>query len=63
MLRVWSCKVMTPEERDAIIEECAVAAEAQDRTGREWVADSLWAAILRRAGANVRKLKTTANAS
>ena len=42
--------------RAATVEECAVAAEAQDRTGRAWVRDSLWAAILKRAGANVRAL-------
>jgi len=33
--------------------------EAQERTGHEWVRDSLWFAILRRAGNNVRMLKTT----
>ncbi|MBR0700158.1 hypothetical protein JQ599_09625 [Bradyrhizobium diazoefficiens] len=49
---------MTPQERNALIEECAKAAEAQDRTGYEWVCDSLWAKILQRAGANVRGLKT-----
>lgn len=42
---------------DAIVEQCAMAAEAQDRAGYEWVGDSLWANILRRAGANVRRLK------
>lgn len=40
-----------------IIEICAVAAEQQDRVGREWVRDSLWHRILERAGANVRSLK------
>ncbi|MDN3278800.1 hypothetical protein QWJ07_31375 [Frankia sp. RB7] len=49
---------MTPQERNALIEECAVAAEAQDRSDYEWVRDSLWAKILQRAGANVRGLKT-----
>lgn len=49
---------MTAEERNALIEECVKAAEAQDRVGREWVADSLWHNILKRAGANVRALKT-----
>lgn len=44
---------------DSLIEKCAVAAEAQDRAGHEWVSDSLWANILRRAGINVRRLKTT----
>lgn len=43
-------------EREAIIEECAVAAEQQDRVGYEWVRDSLWHVILQRAGANVRAL-------
>lgn len=45
------------EEHDALIEKAAVAAEAVDRIGREWVGDSLWANILKRAGDNVRKLK------
>lgn len=49
---------MTEAERNVLIEECAVAAEAQDRTGREWVGDSLWSKILKRAGDNVRLLKT-----
>lgn len=49
---------MTPAERNELIEECAVAAEQRDRIGIEWVADSLWANILRRAGASVRKLKS-----
>lgn len=44
-------------ERDAIIEACAVAASAIDRTGYEWVRDSLWATVLKRAGDNVRALK------
>lgn len=48
---------MTREERNALIEECAKAAEAQDREGHEWVRGSLWANILRRAGVNVRRLK------
>lgn len=48
---------MTNDERNALIEECAVAAEHQDRAGREWVRDSLWARILKRAGDNVRALK------
>lgn len=42
---------------NAIVEECANAAEAQDREGYEWVRDSLWAKVLRRAGYNVRLLK------
>ncbi|MFC5346294.1 hypothetical protein ACETK8_15920 [Brevundimonas staleyi] len=42
---------------DEVIEQCAVAAEMQDRTGYEWVRDSLWDNILKRAGAAVRALK------
>ncbi len=42
-----------------VIERCAVAAEQQDKAGREWVRDSLWENILKRAGAEVRKLKGT----
>lgn len=49
--------LLAAEQCDEMIEVCAVAAEAQDRAGYEWVQDSLWANILRRAGANVRKLK------
>lgn len=48
--------VQVPAFRQDLIERCAVAAEAQDRTGREWVKNSLWDNILERAGANVRKL-------
>lgn len=48
--------VQGPAFRQDLIERCAVAAEAQDRTGREWVKDSLWDNILERAGANVRTL-------
>jgi hypothetical protein len=49
---------MTEAERNDLIEQCAVAAEQQDRIGREWVADSLWAKILKRAADEVRLLKT-----
>jgi hypothetical protein len=42
--------------RETTIEECAVAAEAFDRTGREWVRESLWQKMMKRAGANVRAL-------
>jgi hypothetical protein len=42
--------------RAETIEACAVAAEAQDRVGLEWVRDSLWDVILKRAGSNVRAL-------
>lgn len=49
------------EARQELIEQCAVAAEAQDRIGREWVDNSLWANICKRAGANVRKLKSAAD--
>lgn len=52
-----SCEAVCAIDRDTLIEQCAVAAEAQDRAGYEWVQDSLWANILKRAGANVRKLK------
>jgi hypothetical protein len=48
---------LAEEAADQIIEACAVAAEQQDRTGREWVKDSLWHNILNRAGASVRALK------
>jgi len=50
------------EAADDIIERCAIAAEAQDRAGHEWVPDSLWANILRRAGENVRALKASPSA-
>lgn len=46
--------------RDDLIEQCAVAAEATARVGWEWVRDSLWAKILKRAGDNVRALKAGA---
>lgn len=36
-------------------ERCAVVAEALDRTGREWVADSLWANIKRDTAAAIRR--------
>ncbi|MBR0875013.1 hypothetical protein JQ633_31965 [Bradyrhizobium tropiciagri] len=49
---------MTEAERNALIEECAIAAEAQDRTGHEWVHGSLWDNMMKRAGNNVRLLKT-----
>jgi hypothetical protein len=44
--------------RDALIEECAIAAEQHDRTGGEWIERDIWKAILQRAGENVRRLKT-----
>lgn len=43
--------------REETIEECARAAEAQDRTGREWVKDSLWANIISRVPRAIRALK------
>lgn len=49
---------MTPEERNAVIEECAQAARLADRVGREWVQDSLWDKITERAAEAVRKLKS-----
>lgn len=48
---------MTNAEHNAIVEACAVAAEERHMIGQEWVPDSLWAAILGRAAANVRRLK------
>lgn len=48
---------MTDQEWNDCVEACAVAATQQDRTGREWVGNSLWANILKRAGEEVRKLK------
>lgn len=48
---------MTDAEWNECVEACAVAATQQDRTGREWVGNSLWANILKRAGDEVRKLK------
>jgi len=48
----------TPEERNALIEECAQAARQADRTGREWVGDSLWDRIASLAADEVRKLKS-----
>lgn len=51
---------MTSRERAQLvaetIERCAKAAEATEREGWEWVRESLWANILKRAGANVRAL-------
>lgn len=51
-------QVLICDALNELVEQCAAAAEAQDRTGYEWVANSLWANILRRAGANVRALST-----
>lgn len=48
---------MTDQDWNDCVEACAIAAAQQDRTGREWVRDSLWANILKRAGDEVRKLK------
>lgn len=48
---------MTDQEWNDCVEACAIAATQQDRTGREWVGNSLWANILKRAGDEVRKLK------
>ena len=36
-------------------ERCAAVAEALDRTGREWVPDSLWANIKRDTAAAIRR--------
>ncbi len=59
---VIPAKAPIVSEADDLIERCAQAAEAIDRIGYEWVKDSLWANILRRAGANVRALKNKAAA-
>jgi hypothetical protein len=50
---------MTPAERDAVIEECAKVAEAADRTGPEWVRDSLWDHMRLQTAADIRALKST----
>lgn len=36
-------------------EACAVRAEALDRSGRDWVADSLWARIRAETATDIRK--------
>ncbi|MFN3387478.1 MAG: hypothetical protein ACK40O_00990 [Allosphingosinicella sp.] len=43
--------------RNAALEEAAVAAEALDRAGREWVRDSLWANIKADTARAIRALK------
>lgn len=55
-LTVATARLQRETMRAEIIEECAQAAEAVDRIGREWVRDSLWAQICARAGQNVRAL-------
>lgn len=45
--------------RDAVIEECAKAAEALDRIGYEWVRDSLWDRIALETAARIRTLKSS----
>ena len=47
------------EEREA----CAAAAESLDRSGREWVKDSLWANIKRDTAAAIRARSLPANAA
>lgn len=42
------------------IEAAAQAAEAPDRTGREWVPGSLWDAIKKDTARDIRKLKKIA---
>lgn len=42
------------------IEAAARAAEAADRTGREWVPGSLWDAIKKDTARDIRKLKRAA---
>lgn len=44
------------QERAITIERCAIAAEAQDRAGYEWLRESVWTSILKLAGQNVRAL-------
>jgi hypothetical protein len=43
--------------RVRLIEECAQAARQVDRTGHEWVKNSLWDNIMARAATAVRALK------
>lgn len=42
---------------NAAVDACIAEAKNQDRTGREWVGDSLWANIIRRVPAALEKLK------
>lgn len=44
-------------DRDAILEQAAVAVAAHDRTGREWVKGSLWDDITMQAVGRIRALK------
>lgn len=44
------------------IEAAALAAEAPDRTGREWVPGCLWDAIKKDTSRDIRRLKVDANA-
>lgn len=49
---------MTREEIwNSAIEAAAKAAEAPDRTGREWVPGSLWDAIKKDTARDIRRLK------
>lgn len=46
--------------REQALEEAALAAEAQNRVGYEWVKDSLWDNIIKRVPAAIRALKRPA---
>lgn len=48
--------------RDEVIEECRAAYEAHDKTGREWVAGSLWDKLNREGAARVAALKSSKEA-
>ncbi|NYE62224.1 hypothetical protein FHW58_003439 [Duganella sp. 1224] len=47
----------TTAARNSVLEEAAIEAERQDRTGREWVRDSVWDNIIKRVPAAIRALK------
>lgn len=44
-------------DRDAVIEECAKAAEAFEDPRRDWLRRSVWDEIKRDTAARIRKLK------
>jgi len=43
--------------RNAVLEEAAIEAERQDRTGREWIQNSVWDTIIKRVPAAIRAMK------
>ena len=47
------------EARRTALEEAAKVAEAADRTGREWVQDSLWDAMRKQTAKDIRSLLAT----